>query len=638
MQAIILAAGMGSRLKQLTADNTKCMVKVNGVTLIERMLRQLERLSPTIDRVILVVGYRAANLRAFVQSLDIQLPIHFVENPVYDKTNNIYSLALTEDYLSEDDSLILESDLIFEDRVLQGLLDDPREDLALVDHFEAWMDGTVLTLKGDDEIAGFVPRKDIRFKDKADYYKTCNIYKFSKAFTIRYYLPYLRAYMQSDGVNQYYEQVLRIISQLDRPILHARRLSGERWYEIDDEQDLDIAESLFAATSAERYALLMRRYGGYWRYPKLLDFCYLVNPYYPKQQLLEEMESNFSDLLRQYPSGMAVNSLLAAKNTFLRPEQIVVGNGAAELIKAYFDLPLEVVCPTSANTKLRTGIIRPSFEEYAERLEGPKRELRVFVPQNFSYSLADLKNFIRDEALNELVLINPDNPSGHYLPYNDILELIDFCRQTGCRLILDESFADFANEAAEKKSTVQRANSCLDAELLEEHPQLVVVKSISKSFGVPGLRLGYLASGDHELIARLKKGVAIWNINSFAEFYLQIAEKYIKDYNEGLALFRSARESLKERLTAIPALTVYPSEANYLLLAYDPSKAKDPSKAPKNAADLAVALFEGGCLIKDLTKKLSRLPGLADRHFLRVAIRDDADNARLASLFENILN
>ena len=111
MQAIILAAGMGKRLKELTSDNTKCMVKVNGVTLIERMLRQIER--QKVSRIVIVTGYEGQKLKDYIGTLDIKTPIKFIDNPIYDKTNNIYSLALASNELCEEDTLLFESDRCF---------------------------------------------------------------------------------------------------------------------------------------------------------------------------------------------------------------------------------------------------------------------------------------------------------------------------------------------------------------------------------------------------------------------------------------------------------------------------------------------------------------------------------------------
>ena len=133
MQALILAAGMGSRLKELTADNTKCMVKVNGVTMIERMLNQLE--NKAFSKIIIVTGYEGRKLIDFIETLGISTPIEFIDNPIYDQTNNIYSLWLAKDKLLEEDTVLLESDLIFEDSVLDALLDDSRPTLALVDKY-----------------------------------------------------------------------------------------------------------------------------------------------------------------------------------------------------------------------------------------------------------------------------------------------------------------------------------------------------------------------------------------------------------------------------------------------------------------------------------------------------------------------
>ena len=289
MQAIILAAGMGKRLKELTQDRTKCMVQVNGVALIDRMLHQIE--SRHLSRIVIVVGYEGEKLMKYIDTLGIRTPIVYVQNPIYDKTNNIYSLALAKDYLCQDDTLLFESDLIFEDAVIDQLLDDPRETLALVDKYESWMDGTCVKLGPDDSIASFVPSKNFRFEEAHEYYKTVNIYKFGRHFSRTHYVPFLEAYSKALGNNEYYEQVLRVIAMLDDPEIRAKRLNGQLWYEIDDIQDLDIASSMFAQDPDLRVSLMQGRYGGYWRYPQLLDFCYLVNPYFPPQRLIDEIQA-----------------------------------------------------------------------------------------------------------------------------------------------------------------------------------------------------------------------------------------------------------------------------------------------------------------------------------------------------------
>lgn len=590
MQAIILAAGMGKRLKELTKNNTKCMVKVNGVSLIERMLRQLE--NKHLSKIVIVVGYEGQKLIDFIGTLNIKTPIVYVDNQIYDRTNNIYSLFLAKEYLRQEDTLLFESDLIFEDSVIDILLEDPRETLALVDKYESWMDGTCVKLSDDDSIEAFVPGKNFKFNEIKEYYKTVNIYKFSKHFSETHYIPFLEAYSSALGNNEYYEQVLRVITMLDDPGIKGKKLNGQLWYEIDDIQDLDIATSMFTPDSDERVSLLQSRYGGYWRYPKLLDFCYLVNPYFPPQKLIDEIKANFEKLLTQYPSGMRVNALLAAKNFSVREENICVGNGAAELIKSLME-----------RTSGKLGLVKPTFEEYPNRFTN----VEVFNPKNnsYSYCVDDLIYYFADKNIKNLLLINPDNPSGNYINKKDLLKLISWTKENSIKLIIDESFVDFAEE---ENSTL------IDQNIISENKHLYIIKSISKSYGVPGLRLGILVSGDVKSISLIKRDVSIWNINSFAEFYMQIEEKYKSSYIDGLSKFKAERNRVMKELNNIQGIKVIPSQANYFMVQItDKFTAKDLTK---------VLLIKYNILIKDLTSKVSS-------EFVRIAVRNKVENDKL---------
>jgi len=601
MQAIILAAGMGKRLKELTQNNTKCMVEVNGVTLIDRMLHQLDR--HNLSRIIIVIGYEGLKLVNYIKTLCIQTPIEYVDNPVYYKTNNIYSLALARDWLCKEDTLLFESDIIFEDAVLDELIADPRDTLALVDKYESWMDGTCVKLSDDDSIESFIPGKRFKFEEIKDYYKTVNIYKFSKQFSNTHYVPFLEAYQAALGLNEYYEQVLRVITMLDEPGIKAKRLSGQKWYEIDDIQDLDIAESIFTPDEDEKVRLLQGRYGGYWRYPKLLDFCYLVNPYYPPQKLKDEIQANFDTLITEYPSGMRVNSLLAAKNFNVCQQNILVGNGAAELIKSLMSY-----------LQGRTGFVRPTFDEYPNRYE---RENSInYIPNNpdYSYSVDDLIYYFSDNIIQNLIIVNPDNPSGNYIPKSELLRLISWTKDNHIRLVIDESFVDFADEDN---------SSLIVQSILNDNPHLYVMKSISKSYGIPGLRLGVLASGDESVISSMKQDVSIWNINSFAEFYMQIAEKYKKDYIEGLAQLRRERKRFMDKLSNIKGIRIIPSQANYIMV-----ELKDEI-SPQEL--LKTLLIKYDILIKELTTKTN------GRNYLRLAVRNAKDNDTLIFALKQVL-
>ncbi len=218
---------MGRRLGDFTKENTKCMVPVNGVRLIDRMLKQLERLD--LRRLIVVVGYQAENLMKHIgNNYKGALPVEFVANPVFDKTNNIYSLSLAKEQLQEDDTLLVESDLIFSDRLLETIVSDKRPNIALVAKYETWMDGTMVQIDGEGNILNFVPKKAFDYADADQYYKTVNIYKFSRDFSRNIYVPFLDAYCKALGNNEYYEQVLRVITLLDNTNLKALPVGGEK--------------------------------------------------------------------------------------------------------------------------------------------------------------------------------------------------------------------------------------------------------------------------------------------------------------------------------------------------------------------------------------------------------------------------
>ena len=596
MQAVILAAGMGKRLGELTKGNTKCMVEVNGVSLIDRALGQLASLD--LNRVVIVVGYEGKKLMDYIGNrYDGRLKIEYIENPIYDKTNNIYSLALAKEKLLEDDTLLIESDLIFDDRMFPLIVNNPYPNLALVAKYETWMDGTMVRIDDDNNIVDFISKKAFKYSDVDFYYKTVNVYKFSRDFMEHKYLPFLEAYCSALGNNEYYEQVLRVICMLDNSELKALPITDEKWYEIDDIQDLDIASAIFSE-GEEKLRLYMKRYGGYWRFPELLDYCYLVNPYFPTPKMKDELRSNFDTLLTEYPSGMGVNSLIAGKCFGVKAKHIVVGNGAAELIKSLM-----------STMKGRLGVVYPTFEEYPNRLEA-ERIVR-FVPssEDFHYTVDELMAYFEAHPVENLLLINPDNPSGNYIKYSDLLRLIDWAGTRGCRLVIDESFADFSEEFPE--------NTLLHDDVLERNQHLCVMKSISKSYGVPGLRLGVLASGDEEITAHLKKDVSIWNINSFAEFFLQIYSKYDSDYKRSSAKFIAERERFRTELDTVPFLEVFDSQANYFLCRLT---------GTLTSAELAVRLLSDyGILIKDCSTK----KGFEGRNYIRIAIRNREDNSRL---------
>ncbi|MBP3369977.1 MAG: histidinol-phosphate aminotransferase family protein, partial [Clostridia bacterium] len=306
------------------------------------------------------------------------------------------------------------------------------------------------------------------------------------------------------------------------------------------------------------------------------------------------IKASFDVLLTQYPSGMRVDSLLAGRNFDVHAENIILGNGAAELIKALME-----------RLDGKTGFVRPTFEEYPNRYDKSNSVCYYPSGENFSYTADDLMEFFGDKDIENLVVINPDNPTGNYIPKKDLERLIAWSEEKDIVLVIDESFVDFADEID---------STLIIQDILDTHKKLYVMKSISKSFGVPGLRLGVLASGDIATIKELKDDVAIWNINSFAEFYMQIYEKYVKDYAKALKLFRAERTRFLHALEKIEGIRVIPSQANYFMIELTNGN---------TAAELTKSLLlNHNLFIKDLSSK-------ANGEYVRIAIRNKIDNNKL---------
>ena len=606
MQALMLAAGMGKRLGNYTKNATKCMVPVNGKTLIEYTIESL--IYAGIKKFTMVVGYKKDVLKNFLKGKYPQIQIDFIDNDVYDSTNNIYSLYLARDVLSSDDTILLESDLIFDKEIIREIVSSPEKNLAVVSHFENWMDGTVTVLNEEKAIKRIVSKSDFDWNKVDSYYKTVNIYKFSKEFSKNIYMPFLSAYQTAYSKNEYYETVLKVISYLDGDILKAHLVDGSRWYEIDDPADLKIASTRFSS-GKEHLESMYKTFGGYWRYPAMLDFCYLVNPYFPPKALVNEMKQMTDILLESYPSGDKQQSLLAGKIFGVLPEHIAVGNGAAELIASISELSSgKVVVPF------------PTFNEYPNRFGN---ENTVWLPANedFSYSVEDIVRSAEENSASYVLLINPDNPSGHFFTKQDVIVLAEQLSSKNVKLILDESFVDFAEP--EIRFTF------IDEELISKYKNVIVIKSISKSYGVPGIRLGVLVSSDESLIEKIQKNTSIWNINSFAEFFLQIFDKYKKFYGSACDKIAEERARFSSELSKIPGVKVYESQANYLLC-------KLSGEAEKiGSLGLAEKLLDGyNILIKDLSSK----KGFEKGQFIRLAVRNCQDNDRLIFALKEIFS
>ena len=591
MQALMLAAGMGKRLAKYTKDNTKCMVEVANEKLIDHAIRAIKKAG--IKRFVIVIGYKGENLKKYIlDKYQNELEFVFINNDVYNTTNNIYSFYMAKDELAKDDTILLESDIIFDDNLIKEMCEMPEKNVVAVAKYESWMDGTCVTLNDDLTIKKFVEKQAMKVDQLDSYYKTVNVYKFNRDFVMGTYIPFLEAYMKIQGLNSYYETSLKYICQLPGMEFKAFLMDDRSWYEIDDAQDLDIANVLFSH-GEEKYDLLEKKFGGFWRFPRYIDFCYLVNPYFPPKQMVEKMQTELPILLTQYPSGLRMQNMNAERLFGVDENHILVGNGAAELINA-----LGHVLKGK-----KVAVNSPVFNEYVRCFKDCKVVELDNSKNDYALNVNDIKAAIKEN--NYTVVVNPDNPSGFALAKEEVLDLIACAKKENKGLIIDESFIDFASK--EKRFTL------LNDEIVSNNPNLVVVKSISKSYGVPGIRLGLLASSNVELLAEIKQEMQIWNINSFGEYYLQIYQLFAKDYDKACDQIVIERNHLVEGLKKFKGIKVYPSEANYVMV----------DLGSTNSRELAVKLLDKyHLIIKDLSSK-NKMKG---KNLIRLAVRDRKDN------------
>ena len=294
----------------------------------------------------------------------------------------------------------------------------------------------------------------------------------------------------------------------------------------------------------------------------------------------------------------------AGKLLGVESDYLIVGNGAAELIKE-----LGNICTG------KIAIQVPVFNEYSRCFK--KCDFLKIESNNYDFCVPVEKIKDAIQKVDWVALVNPDNPSGSFIPYNEILEILEECEKKNTKIIIDESFIDFAEEKIRY--------TLLDNNLLSKYKNLIVIKSISKSYGVPGLRLGVLATSDKMLIKEIRTHMAIWNINSFGEYFLQIHRLYETDYKNACNKIVYQRINMMNELAQNKYIKVYPSQANYIMcqLLGD--------MTAKELANILVKKYN--ILIKDLSLK----DGIVGEKFIRLAVKDFEDNKQLINAIKEEL-
>lgn len=589
MQVIILAAGLGRRMMPLTRDCHKTLIPVGGRAILGRIIDVL--LACGLRRIAIVTGYRHRDLEAYLAETYDNLELSFIHNERYASTNNIYSLALAFEQLPDDDILLIESDLLFEARVIERLLASPHPDVALVDRYHIGMDGTVVTVEDGRVTRVIPPHLQTASFDFSDKYKTLNVYKFSRQFCQAAFKSLIAWYARAIDDNCYYELILGVIIYMQKAQIHAEILDDELWTEVDDPVDLDVAAFMFHPEA--RLDVLRSSHGGYWKYP-LLDFNFIRNMHFPTGAVLSDLRNNLAALVHNYGSCQRVLDQKLGHFLDLPADQLVLLGGASQVFpwlgRRFSGRP--VLVPT------------PSFGEYA----------RVFpdaqtYPDRGSVDLQALAERARQAAL--CALVNPNNPTGTTLPSEELHSLIARC--PGCLFLVDESFIRFSGQV----SLSQLARE-------KPLPNLLLIESLSKALGVPGLRLGYAFSQDLALLDELRAELPIWNLNSVAEYFIEVLFKHRRELESSLEQTCVDRGELAESLALLPGVRrVWPSGANFLLCSLDP--ALYPS------ANLeAWLLNHTGILVKELSARVG-----GPETCLRLAVRTRPDHERLLQALQS---
>ena len=339
-------------------------------------------------------------------------------------------------------------------------------------------------------------------------------------------------------------------------------------------------------------------YGGFWNF-EIQDFCYMTNRYFPPQEFIESLSSNLQTLVKSYPSTNRYLSSLAAEPLGMTHEELVIGNGASELISIITGVRVA-----------HLAIPIPTFDEYRNRAEIQGKRVSAYaMGADFTLDVEGFIAHVREAGANSVAIVRPNNPAGTLVSAEEVVQMLQAFGDLDMVLV-DESFLYFAGPGYQELSV---------AGLIHEFPNLVIVNSMSKAYGVPGLRLGYAASGDSQLIARLRAELPIWSVNSLAQFFLENLGRYGSQFADSCTQVRQATQALYRGLRSVPFLEPYPTHGNYVLCR---------TSSGLTGSGVTTRLFdEFGVLVNDCTGKR----GL-DSRFFRIASRTTEENEELVRI------
>ncbi len=358
-------------------------------------------------------------------------------------------------------------------------------------------------------------------------------------------------------------------------------------------------------TQSEKYEFISHQHGGYYRYD-FIDHAYLYNLYFPPEAIFTKFKDHIRDLVLNYPVAQDVLAELVGTIIDQPAERIVVGNGAAELIKI-----------VSGHLSGKLIVPVPSFNEYANA--APSGQVVEF-PLDFPSFQLDVDAFaaeaIRVKA-DVAVVVTPNNPTSLLIPKSDLIRLAKKLKNHHCMLIIDESFLDFADNP----EYLSMENE------IEEYSNIAIFKSMSKAYGICGIRIGYMLTANSKFAETVREGVHIWNINGFAEEFLRLLPDYKDQFIESCKRVRTDRDSMYKKLSAIEGMTVLKPAANYIFCRLPDNVESGP--------EITKRLFiKYNMYIKDCAGKTQR----DGNRYLRIASRTEAENCKLVEALIDVMN
>lgn len=344
-----------------------------------------------------------------------------------------------------------------------------------------------------------------------------------------------------------------------------------------------------------------------------VDACFLSNPYatdlflsYFKREVMDT--GKIRELLEFYPSQNNVIAELLGDFLKVKPERIFVGNGAIEVIQA--------VLHNFTHHKILINI--PTFSSYYEFVKDGVEIIYNNLKKENDYRLDtnDLIEKVKTEKPDTVVIINPNNPDGGYIPIGNLRILLAELA-TVETVILDESFIHFAYEDSSFDPINTQA-------LTDTYPNLVIIKSMSKDFGIAGVRAGYGVMSEARVAALVKNGY-LWNSNGLSEFFfrLYVREEFAKDYEQVRKRYIADTIEFIDALSKIEGIKVLPSKANFVLVEI---------LGGATSMEFVIALLvKYGIYVRTANDKI----GLVGE-YIRVASRTKKENALMVNAFKQL--